>query len=145
MPPADRPLTKNQIRAATLMARGDTYVQIGEVCGVSTKSIQRWSQRSDFADIVRNEREHLVPALLLAQEALVRALSARKRDGSDDYQIQVAAAKVLMGSPIADQGVKEAVRATTIFLPDDEIEEVGAETASNGHPDTKVKLIGPSE
>jgi hypothetical protein len=47
----DMPLTPNQIRAAELLSRGHTQLEVAQSIGVNRKSIQRWLKQQDFKNL----------------------------------------------------------------------------------------------
>lgn len=112
-----KPLTADQRRAAALMAAGLGRNAVAAEIGCSPKTIQRLGQREDFRELVRKQREGLLPDTPTAEATLVHALSATKPDGHPDFANRIAAARAILATPVTDAEARaEAGRVTTIFI-----------------------------
>ena len=111
-------LTPQQHRAVDLLARNWTAAKVGEEVGVSEKTIQRWKQREDFADLLRERRDALLNELPTAKATLEAALNATDADGNPNWPVRVKAAQLLLqtADPDGDRGEGES-GPTIIYMP----------------------------
>ena len=103
----------------------ETVVAAEEV-GVVPKTVRRWSERGDFAELVRQRRESLLDATPTAKATLEAALSATTSSGAPDWKIRVAAAQTLMTNADGGGGSNGSLdedggqRVTKIYVSPDE-------------------------
>jgi transcriptional regulator with XRE-family HTH domain len=89
-------LTPQHHRAVDLLARNWTAEKVADEIGVSEKTIQRWKQKEDFAELLRKRREALLNELPTAKATLEAALNATDEDGHPNWAIRVKAAQLLL-------------------------------------------------
>jgi hypothetical protein len=118
---AEEPLTPTQRIAASRLAAGEEQQAIAASIGVHANTIARWKQREDFRDLVRRNREGLMPETPTAEAVLTAALSATRPDGSPDWQNRIAAAKAILSTPVtSDEAQEQASRVERIYVSPDE-------------------------
>ncbi len=112
-----RPLTPDQQRAAQLIGRGFRHRTVAAEVGVSSKSIQRWLRRPDFAKLVEQGRRGALDAEPTAKATLEAALTATTKNGQPDWAIRVKAASLLFTGSIEEI---ETVRTERVYLGADD-------------------------
>jgi hypothetical protein len=121
-PNARNPATKK--RFAELVGRGLTLKEAGHAVGIAPKTAQRWNMQPEVRKIARETREHLMNPSV--RGTLHEALSARKRDGSLDWNARISAARLLMTEPemMPESDPQEDLPpGTIILLPKDDREQ----------------------
>lgn len=110
-----KPLTPAQHQAAALLGAGYDQGQAAAEVGTTTTSIRRWLKRDDFAALVKEAREKALDENPTARSVCEQGLHATNRDGRPNWNIRLAAAKLLMqesGAVPADA----APRAERVYL-----------------------------
>jgi Homeodomain-like domain len=111
------PLTADQRRAAAMVAAGTGVKETAGELGVNPRTVTRWSQRDDFRDLARHHRESLLPDVPTAEGVLVCALSAVTAAGRPDWTARIAAARALLGAPVASDAAQTAAeRVERIYV-----------------------------
>jgi len=103
-----------------LLGEGWPQTDVARELNTTTKSIQRWLKKADFADLVAKARRRKLEDNPTPTAVLTSALAATKRDGSPDWQMRVTAAKALLGKTPAGDTPAEKVRETRIYVGEEE-------------------------
>lgn len=121
----ERTLTPAQTRAAELIGgRGWQQKDAAEEVGVTPKSVQRWMQLPEFERLVRQRREAQLAESPSTRDVLESAMSATRKDGSEDWQTRLKAVELLVKSEPKEAAPNgDGQRETRIYLPPDAPEE----------------------
>lgn len=123
-----KPLTEIQRRAATLIGSGLSQKAVAEEVGVSADTVSRWMKRGDFRILARQAREVLVHDIS-TPEGVLRAGLVAMRGSRPDWSTRIAAAKALLGTPIATPEAQADARQVVerIYVsPDEDHDDGGA-------------------
>lgn len=102
-----------------LLGEGWQQKDVAFELNTTTKSIQRWLKKPDFADLVAKARRRKLSDNPTPTSVLTSALAATKTNGSPDWQIRVVAARALIGRTPAGESPEEKVRETRIYVGED--------------------------
>jgi hypothetical protein len=116
------PLTGQQHRAADMIGRNWTLEKVSEEVGASVRTLERWKVTNpEFASAIKATRDKLLDEVPTAKAVAEAALSATKKDGTPDWSIRVAAARLLITGAAPDAPDPADERPPTIIYirPDD--------------------------
>jgi len=128
---SEHPLTPDR---RLRVAAGEEVRSIAKDIGVAPRTVSRWKDREDFAELVRKQRAALVGELESPEEVARSALVATKKDGTPDWNARLTACRILLAAPAASKEAKSAARETRIYVIPDQ-PDVGAPRPTPIDPD----------
>jgi hypothetical protein len=141
---AAEPLSPDQRRAAAMIGAGLGVKDTADELDVNPRTVTRWSQREDFRELARHHRESLLPDTPTAEGVLVSALSAVTAAGRPDWTARIAAARALLGAPVASGAAQsEAKRLERIYVEPPGAADRSPEEPPNGDAGDREGVAAP--